>query len=373
MKTQEERRVRLQLERPIGLTLLWAVAFLAGILILVEVGARSQSVQRKVPFQAYGTNHTQFEVQLLMLAEYVEEKGPPECFIMGNSGSHRALDPDVLSHRYEELTGTGLECFNFSILGANVAITALITEMLIIEYDPKLIILGTSFTDYTERRERRVDERFLENPWLLHRLGDPSLEGWLLDKSYAFRLLTMFGYTIDPSTSQSELYDEALTAKTRITASGYARFWNIFEVWDPAEESVMNRLISELGGFSLSETNLSKLEVLTRLKTNGIEVMVIEIPYHHTLIEFLNESGGLRPERDAVLGFVMRANERIGEIANASGVTYWLTADLDLIPNDGWSDRNHLNTIGSAIFSGWLAEQIFIAIENGQIKDPLRQ
>lgn len=341
------------------------IAMVAGL----ELVARSAFVQDRVPFQAYGTNHLQFEVQMGILREFVQNEGPPDCLILGNSMSHRSLNPEIMNQHYYELTGNKINCFNFSVVGANVSVTQFIAEILIREYDPKLLILGTSFIDFTERRETRVDERFFDNPWLLYKHGEESFKGWLLDNSAAFRLITFLSYGTNQTTSLETIYNEFASADQRITPFGYALFRKVFNVGADVKDNVRNRLLEDLGDFSLSQWNLGELEKIVALKEDGIEIIVVEMPYHEALIEFIDPEGNPLPERLAVKTFVSRANSRISQISSTYDVIFWSTIGLDMIPGDGWSDWNHLNITGGEIFSAWLAEQIAAVIQSGQIDD----
>ena len=74
----------------------------------IELIARSSLVQRFIPFQAYGSNHVQYEMQLQNLDAYLAQGGQPECFILGNSQSLRGIDPvqfDIVQKAYFKLLG----------------------------------------------------------------------------------------------------------------------------------------------------------------------------------------------------------------------------------------------------------------------------
>ncbi|MEK6256270.1 MAG: hypothetical protein N2C13_02990, partial [Chloroflexota bacterium] len=309
------KSVKLKISKPFGKTLILSIVFMIIIGVLMELGARSKIAQRIAPVQAYGTNHVQFEVQYQILQEYVENHGAPECIIMGNSMAHRSMNPEIISERIIEKTGSNLECFNFSIVGANIAITATIAEILIERYHPKLLIVGTSFMDYTERRETRKDDRFLKNPWLLYLLGDESWEGWLLNNSYAFRLITFFSYATNQTSSLENIREDIKIAKLRITKTGFAVFRSVFEIWEPINEQITKRLLSDLGGYTQSKWNLDKLNEMAKYQETGVQVIFVEMPYHSTFIEFLDDSGYPLPERDLVRGFVDSSNKSIAKLA----------------------------------------------------------
>jgi hypothetical protein len=43
---------------------------------------------------------------------------------------------------------------------------------------------------------------------------------------------------------------------------------------------------------------------------------------------------------------------------------------LDLIPDEGWLNINHMNSLGGRVFTSWLGAQIGDAVKKGLIKDP---
>ncbi|MEK6222533.1 MAG: hypothetical protein N2D54_09840, partial [Chloroflexota bacterium] len=256
------------------------------------------------------------------------------------------------------------------IEAANVAITEMIAEILVSKYEPKLVILGTSFVDYTERRESRVDERFLENSWLLYELGEFSIKGWLLKYSYAFRILTLLSYGTSQVTTLGEINLEAQNLLERITPTGYKIYRKVFDTSAGVKKSVQNRLLDQFGGFTFSPWNLSGLEDFMNLQEKGTQVLIVEMPHHSSYVSFLDDFNNPKPEGEAVRDFVKRIYEMIEEMAKENGVYFWPTSDQSLIPQDGWSDRSHLNIIGSEALSGWLAEQIILMMENGYIESP---
>ncbi len=76
---------------------------LAGI--VGELVVRTPFVQDRVPYQAYGTNHTQLELQLNNLNRFVRENGAPNCFIFGSSQAFREMDPDVFARVFNRRSG----------------------------------------------------------------------------------------------------------------------------------------------------------------------------------------------------------------------------------------------------------------------------
>ena len=46
---------------------------------------------------------------------------------------------------------------------------------------------------------------------------------------------------------------------------------------------------------------------------------------------------------------------------------FWQVMHLNIIPDNGWMNRNHLNSTGASIYSQWLGEQIANAVQSGDL------
>jgi hypothetical protein len=57
----------------------------------------------------------------------------------------------------------------------------------------------------------------------------------------------------------------------------------------------------------------------------------------------------------------------INFVLQGSGSQIWLTQDLNLIPESGWIESNHLNVDGAEIFSKWVGEQLGKSVKDGSL------
>ncbi len=92
-----DQRVTLKIDRPRQPVLVYGAILFVLACLLAEIMARTPFVQAHVPYQAYGMNHTQLELQLNILEKYVEQNGAPDCFIFGSSQAFREVDPGVFA------------------------------------------------------------------------------------------------------------------------------------------------------------------------------------------------------------------------------------------------------------------------------------
>ena len=371
-RLQSNQRVSLRLTPLAGRTLALAVVLTLVLAAILEGAARTSFVQSRVPFQAYGSNHIQFELQINKLKAFAAQHGAPECLILGTSQSLRGIDPKNLSQAYLQKTGKELHCYNFSIVGANLITTASFSKILVDAYHPNLIILGTSFLDYTQAREKRFDSRFQENAWLDYQVGRFSLEGWLVDHSYAYRLLMLVSYSAPDSLDFRKTAKEVRKWDSQLTDEGYGYSEEVIDPWGVLDPGEIKNFLEEFDDFSVSQQNMDSLgKIVQEAQQKGVQVIIVEMPYHPSLVELRGLEGASYQEIRSKLGhFIQQVDEQTRQIASQYAIPYWTASQAGEMPNRGWHDRYHLNKYGSAVFSQWLAESIAQAITTGQIADP---
>ncbi|MDH5508636.1 MAG: hypothetical protein OEZ02_15545 [Anaerolineae bacterium] len=375
MKDLSSNRIGLKLRWPFGRRLLLAFIFLLAIGGVLEVGARTKVIQYQVPFQAYGTNHIQFEIQMRDFKKYVAFKGAPDCIIMGTSMALRGINPEVLGAAYKEQTGEEITCYNFSVVGIRVSTAMLLSQILVADYHPKLLIYGTSFLDYTEQREAGLDERFLGNPWFNAKLGKGNIKGWLAEHSYAYRILLLWSYAANQGLDFTQTVEEINRWNEQLTAYGYG-YSDIADkdIFEPLKPGELKTLQEQLGNYGIAKSNLDGLEGIVGLSASGeIDIIILDMPYHYSYTRLVDENGNPLPEQSKLDAFIEAVHEKIGEMAAQYGVVYWRTGIMEILPNEGWKDRYHLNYQGSEIFNHWLAGQIAIAVRQGDIQNPGRE
>lgn len=356
--TRYEQRVSLKITRPRSSMPAYAVVIFASICILAEVVARMPFVQARIPYQAYGINHTQLEMQLNLLDQFVREKGAPDCFIFGSSQAFRDVDPPTFEQAYESASGEKVTCYNFGVTGSQIWTTSLLGEILIRRYQPRLIIVGTSFLDYTEGRELFINDRFTKNDWLRHQTGDFNLGGWLTEHSYAWRALTILSYAAPSGMRYSEVLREVRKWDNEIAENGFATSDKSIDPSLPVETGFVKNMQSEFGNFGVSERNLAALEQLISTgQRTGAQVLIAEMPHHPALLELKDQRGEPRLDKERILSFIDKVDARLKAIATKHDIPFLKVNESISIPETGWFDLYHLNRIGAEIFSGWLGGQ----------------
>lgn len=353
-----EQHVTLELSRPKNFTLVYTFILFLVLCVAVEALGRSSYVQDHVPYQAYGTNHTQMEIQLTNLEEFIRENGAPDCFIFGSSQAFRDVDADTFASTLETNGGGHYTCYNFGVTGSQVATTAILNKILLQKYKPLLVVIGTSFLDYTEGREHQIDERFIKNDWLAYKTGTFSINGWLMEHSYAWRALTLLSYSAQYQMNFIEVLREAHKWDGEIAPSGFALSQAHINPLIPMEEGFVNNLRLEFGDYRVSGRNIAALEqIIIDSQSVGSHILIVELPYHPALLDLKDGRGKARGDRQATLDFQETVNEKISEIANAHAIPFIKTNPSLAIPSNVWFDLYHLNRLGARIFTQWLAVQ----------------
>jgi hypothetical protein len=118
--------------------------------------------------------------------------------------------------------------------------------------------------------------------------------------------------------------------------------------------------VRDLRQFKISPDRLSALGELLRLRSPGLEVLVVEVPVSETALQHYGDG-----EADH-----QRALDEIEKVTARYGVPFWRYPAERAIPVDGWADFIHLNRAGAEAYSRWLGEQLLEAVRDGRLKLP---
>jgi hypothetical protein len=365
-RKQDGRLVSLKISRSFGTTFPLTVGLLVGLLVLSELVCRARPVIEIIPFQAYGTNHIQFEFQIARLKSFVEKYGEPNCIILGTSQSLRNIDPSEFNGAYKRRTGKDVLCYNFSVVGVNLSTTKYFATILMEEFHPEMVILGTSFLDFTEARQSRVDLRFEQNAWIEYQLGTPSLKGWLIDNSNAYRALMFLSYGTSSGMNFEEIQKEARKWDHQLTEYGYGYSDKVENLSEAMKPGFIRNFVDKFGDYTVSDWNMNSFASILDLgQKRGVQIIVVEMPHHPSLAKLRDESGEPHPDIADLKIFMSNVRSKTIDIAESRGAYYVRSNSLASLPADGWHDRYHLNYNGSRLYSLWLAEKLAQAATDG--------
>jgi hypothetical protein len=341
----------LQLVKPFGMTFWLTTIILLLLMGAAECVARSEFFQAPLTPPKMGSRHYQLGYKLALLDVEVEQYGHIDCIMVGSSMVDVGFDPDSFQKVYQDITGQDIHCFNFGIDASSAASAAALIRILVEDYHPRLLILGTDPRDYAVPSTDRDTAVILDTPWVKYRQGQFSLEGWLLEHSFLYRYrqhlsqLARFNFE-DTLWSETNLnFDIRPNGFTPITiVSDY-----INEPPDPQDDSFEVTYYARIySNYQMFEENLSALKRIIDHNESGTQVIVVEMPVADGLYYFFGNG-----EAD-----YNKFVASISDMTSLHNIPFWRTEPIDSIPDDGWSDYSHLNVSGAAIFSAWLGEQV---------------
>ena len=351
----------LRFTKPIGKTFSFTIVLFFFIGGISEWITRSEFFQQPLTPPKMGSRHYQLGHKLALLDELIRKNGGVDCIMLGSSMVDMGFDPAAFEMGYMEMTGRDIRCFNFGIDASTMASTAALTRIVVEDYHPRLLLVGTDPRDYAVPKEDTDPAVILNSPWVAYRQGDFSLEGWLLDHSYLYRYRQHLGRLARFQ------FEDTLWSKTKLN---YETMPNGFTprnkvstyVNDPPkpdddsfEVTYYTRIYSS---YEMLDENLEELESIMEYNESGIPVIVVEMPVPDGLYYFFGEG------KSDYNRFVTQ----VDELATLHHVPFWQTEPLDFIPDNGWVDYNHLNKRGAEIFSTWLGQQVGGADNRGSIK-----
>ena len=338
--------------RRLAFTLLWLVLLVG----LAETLVRVPGVQARLPAPSFGITNRQFELTWARLKTFVAEEGQPDCIFIGSSEVLRGIEPLTLAAAYRERTGQEIRCFTFGVRGLDAKNSYDVARLVLQVYRPRLLVFGTDIPSFSPERAEGLRGNLGRHAWLRYRLGDPSLEGWLIDHSAALQAYLPFRYWYWPAFAEQQA--EAEKFDIQITREGYGQLERIARsITEPPQPGdTQEEFFDLLRNFTLSEEQLDSLDSILELRSE-VGVLVVEMPLHRTFFHFF---GNGRADFDRGL---QAMRDRIAP----THVEFIETTDLQLISDDGWANRNHLNTQGALILSRWLGEQMGSLEQTGRL------
>ncbi len=114
------------------------------------------------------------------------------------------------------------------------------------------------------------------------------------------------------------------------------------------------------GHFQVSADDLASIKALASLNSITTQVMMVQVPLHPSFIGYYSEGEAAYNEYLAT----------VDATAQSVGLPFWHAQNLPPLPDNLWLDRIHLSFQASQIYSKWMGEQLAIAVQRGEIRDP---
>lgn len=314
---------------------------LIAIVAAAEVAARSAIVREHLRPDSLGAPFWLIDAQRHRLERFEREGGEVDCLFLGSSMVLSGIDPDVFAAQLEARTGDRIRCFNFGSQALTADEAGLMSEYLIATEHPRLLIYGPGTRDLTSVVR---GQHLSDSAWARYRRGEFSIDGWLAERSYAYRYVLAYR-------GPTELGDVALA--TRVRPNGFAPADGVADAAMLARIDLFLR--NQLGDFGVAPEQLAGLDAVIGLGGAETAVAVVRLPVHSRVLERLHGNADFH-----------RGAEAIAAAAARGDAPLW-DATSSVVGDDGMADLVHLNPSGAAVFSRWLADRVADAIADGQL------
>ncbi len=344
----------LQLKQPFSKTAFLALVLAMGMMVGLEVAARSSFAESKLPARSIGSTHMLFELKLARLDHLVENGFEVDCLIVGSSLSYRGIDPLILEQAYHEQTGETIRCFNFGLGRVTASEAGILADILAERYTPRWIIFGTTLRDYDHDIGQDVHQSLIMIPWTQQAIGNYSFPGWLSHYSYAYGYhLTMITWL------RSGLWRERIEREMILSDNGFTS--HPYSSYGLLSSEEMDKTLKKIiGNFTPDPADMEGFDRILALKERGVEVILVEMPLPADYKAYFDTSSWS----------YSRLLAEINRQAQSNQTLFIQTTTLQMMPNDVWYDFHHLNTKGAALFSSWLGSELGKAVTNGTLTKP---
>ena len=337
----------LRLRRPIGATFVLTAAIVALVAAAAEGLARTDAARRSLPTPSVGCGQPQLDLKLAALSERTRLEGPVEGLYFGSSMVLRGIDPAIVGDAFRPGAGRDLRSFNFGLNGLSGRGEAPLARLLVGEFGPRWMVIGVSPFALDDDRGVPLTERLLASPWIRHHEGARNLDGWLVDRSAAFRAwLGLRFWVLDPYGRADRQRHRGLMEGLRPDGYGYSPPGPL-----PALDE---KTVAYFSSYEVSAAQLSSLSATLEL-ARTLPVVLVEIPVHDRVVRRFG-----RGDEAYRLGL-----ESIERTATAAGVPFWRYPVERAIPDEGWANYTHLNATGAKAYSRWLGERLGEAAREG--------
>lgn len=326
----------------------WTLIFLVGYFVLGEIFFRNDAVQAGLTGPRIGSRHRQFEIQVARLEKLIQDGEPIDCIFLGNSMVWLGINPLVVNQTFQERTGQKIHCFNFGVSALPASSAGQIAPMLVKKIHPRVLIYGTFARDYAIPIDAEDAYVVSDTPWLKYQNGDFNLRGWLYAHSSLMQYLGhmrdfLFKNFLEDVfvPREAPLYHAyGLDPKYDITTD--VRTSPDFESQDNLDP------VKWLGHYKIQQENLDGLQKIVQQSDNDIQVIIIEMPFYETALEFFPNG---RQDYETYV-------QQVDSIAASSLTPFWRLDEQPLLSSENWWDYLHLNLQGTDLFSEWLGSRL---------------
>jgi len=354
-----EKKRKIAIRNVFHCVVLWSILFAGVALIGLEIAARSNVFNQVFPFRSLGMSETIFQLKWQRISEYRAANGNIDAIVFGSSLVNTGIDPAEVVQQFTDETGATFTLFNFGVEGFTVETTELASQILIDTYHPSVVILGTEMRDYYACSGSAAHEDFIPAAWTRYQLGEFSPYGFLISHSIALQVALsaanwMLPDYIDHHNIEVYRYETmSLNGYESDNLVNYSANTPI-DFSDPQEQRLQDLFL----GFSPDPERTAALQrMITYFVDQGITVVILDMPINPTALGYY----GGESEYEEYHAFLQQTVEEAGGI-------YVPALSTDSIPEDGWSNRHHMNIYGAPVFSRYLGHALAQLYQQGEIR-----
>jgi len=329
--------------------ILWlTMVFIVGYFTLGELFFRLDSVQAELTGPRVGSRHRQFEIQIARLEKLIQDGEPIDCIFLGNSMIWLGVNTLVVDQAFQQKTGQDIHCFNFGVSALPASSAGQIAQMLVKKYHPKILIYGTFARDYAIPADAEDAYVVSDTPWLKYQNGEFNLPGWLYAHSRVFqykghmRDFLLMNYLEDVFVPRDAPRYEAYGLDPKYDIRVDVRTSPDFESKDNRDP------VKWLDHYAIQHENLEGLRRIVQQADYGVQVIVIEMPFYETALEFFPNG---RQDYETYV-------QQVDSITASSLTSFWRVDEQPVLAPENWWDYFHLNLQGADLFSEWLGSQL---------------
>lgn len=346
----------LKVKRPFGRTLGLTLIFLIFLPAFFEVAARLEFIQALLPAPSIASGHNGLDLKLFLLDNLIKKTGKIDCIFLGGSDMNAAVNPELFSQVFEKHTGQKLICFNFGLAGFIPPAAALMAKILVKKYHPPLLVWGFSPASFGDEFKRKPASIINHTPWCRYWLGDFTLDGWLAEISYAYRYFLRFRIWLE----RPDYAEVLLGREERLSEYGYLKAERVKTfIRFKRDIEKENRFRDMLSKFDVAIEATAALEQVLRLHSQT-KIVLVDIPVHPQVLTLHDRGADIHRKTASYI------KKRAGQ----KKVSFFFNNRPGFIPEKGFKDLNHMNTIGAKIFSRWLGRQVANAVRKELITIP---
>jgi hypothetical protein len=304
-------------------------------LLGAEIAARSP-LGTILPAPSVNADSFLFDAKVYALERQVRRDGGLDCLFLGSSVANVDIDPEIVERVYLEQTGETIHCFNLGMPAMTIENANALADAVITRFHPK-VILYTVLSRDIDHRVASAD--FIEkSDWLKFNRGQFSLNGWLVNHSYAWRYFLSWRYwLVTPNRPKMDSETQWLTSK------GFQPAQRVNDPY-PENQTMTPERLTQL--WDVPQRAQAVKDFLA-LQQKGANLVFIEGPVYHD------------PNADTWPVYEADYLPSLQRLLEADGVPFWRTDAIAVhIPKPNWYDWLHLNSKGAVTFSQWLGEQL---------------